>query len=948
MATKVLVFESDNAFATELRSELGKLGCATTIVDDGNVGLQAAATERPDLILLSIELPRMNGFSVCNKLKKDPTLREVPLIIMSSESSEETFEQHKKLRTRAEDYVHKPIAFGELMRHIQPFVPLTGGDAGEGEGGIVVDDEVQIDDSVAMSRPPAGISGAPRALSNHPSHPSLRAVDAEVDAFAESAFGRLTGSDPPAPPVQPTSARPSVKPPPSVHPAPMDAYATEEPPLARPQSARPVSAPIPESARRDSGSLAAARSAELEHAAERESAKSAELAREVERLRRDNERLSGDLDSMSRSVESAGRGAQEAEDNVGRLQRELEELRGKLATAGKSGGVSAREFLELRENLNRKDKEILQLKETVSRRDKELIESRDRTLGLERTKQEGDDKILAVERQLADVREKNEALAADREQAKKITEETRAKVQKLHGELEGKSREIDELRARHAEEIARSEATLADIKNEMGESWAKRLDDAREEHRRELDLAKEEHGKALEQATLQKQREAERVQRDHEAALREETQRGARERERAVAEREAELSEQYATELASRQQEHQDELAAVRAEHARQLDQASTTRQADLQAAERAAGDRLAVRERELERQHTVAIAAITVTKDQELAQKDQALADAIREKDAMLVAVERDRDERIASVQSERDQQIARLERERAEQIQAIERDRDTLVAALEQDRESTVAAVEAEKNRHIAALEAERDQKVAAAERDRDEKVAAAIAERDQRVGAVERERDQRVADLERIRTTELAEAGRQLEERLASQKAEHEGAMASLQASHGAMVEELESDRDERLLRMTRETDELRATATSGQQRIASLETEVARTTDAFATLAIQKREADTQNAARITALESELAAAAQRQGDVDRELLGARERIATLENDLGDVKTELDALKRRLSFETGRANRAFAKWEEDRVSLDRAKDALAMVLAQIEDAEARSID
>ena len=76
MPTKVLVFESDSAFASELRAELGKLGCMTTVVDDGNAGLQAAASDRPDLILLSIELPRMNGFSVCNKLKKDAALRE--------------------------------------------------------------------------------------------------------------------------------------------------------------------------------------------------------------------------------------------------------------------------------------------------------------------------------------------------------------------------------------------------------------------------------------------------------------------------------------------------------------------------------------------------------------------------------------------------------------------------------------------------------------------------------------------------------------------------------------------------------------------------------------------------------------------------------------------------------------------------------------------------------
>src|SRR5580698_5745363 len=149
MLNKVLVFESDPAFAAELRSEFAHLGCSTTVVDDGNVGLQQASSDRPDLILLSIELPRVNGFSVCNKLKKDPGLKDVPLIIMSSESSDETFEQHKKLRTRAEDYVHKPVAFGELLQHIQGFValgarPSAAPHAPEGEGAIVIDDEIEV------------------------------------------------------------------------------------------------------------------------------------------------------------------------------------------------------------------------------------------------------------------------------------------------------------------------------------------------------------------------------------------------------------------------------------------------------------------------------------------------------------------------------------------------------------------------------------------------------------------------------------------------------------------------------------------------------------------------------------------------------------------------------------------------------------------------------------
>src|SRR5262249_2715540 len=147
MSTKVLVFEHDASFASELRRELGRLGCIVTVVDDGNAGLAQAAADKPDLILLSIELPRMNGFSVCNELKKDSSLNKVPLVIMSSESSDETFEQHKKLRTRAEDYVHKPIAFGELLQHMKQLVPNMG-DAHPSGGDILIDDEIIVDESI--------------------------------------------------------------------------------------------------------------------------------------------------------------------------------------------------------------------------------------------------------------------------------------------------------------------------------------------------------------------------------------------------------------------------------------------------------------------------------------------------------------------------------------------------------------------------------------------------------------------------------------------------------------------------------------------------------------------------------------------------------------------------------------------------------------------------------
>ena len=57
--TKVLIFETDRAFAVELRTELSALDCTVQVFKEGNTGLMAAANSRPDLILVSAELPRI-------------------------------------------------------------------------------------------------------------------------------------------------------------------------------------------------------------------------------------------------------------------------------------------------------------------------------------------------------------------------------------------------------------------------------------------------------------------------------------------------------------------------------------------------------------------------------------------------------------------------------------------------------------------------------------------------------------------------------------------------------------------------------------------------------------------------------------------------------------------------------------------------------------------------
>ncbi len=114
----VLVFETDQALARELTSGFARIHGITTVVDDLKRGLDEAARRRPDLILVSAEFPRINGYAICNKLKRDPALKDVPLAIMSAEATDETFEKHGRLATSAEAYVKKPFTFEALLSRV--------------------------------------------------------------------------------------------------------------------------------------------------------------------------------------------------------------------------------------------------------------------------------------------------------------------------------------------------------------------------------------------------------------------------------------------------------------------------------------------------------------------------------------------------------------------------------------------------------------------------------------------------------------------------------------------------------------------------------------------------------------------------------------------------------------------------------------------------------------
>ena len=129
---RILVVEAETDFADQIRTALEPYNLALEVTGDGSDGLQRAKSDPPDLILLCVELPNMSGYSICNKLKKNPELKRIPLIIMSKDATPDIFEKHKKLKTRAEDYLIKPFPMDDLVGKVDALLGLEA-DAGAQE-----------------------------------------------------------------------------------------------------------------------------------------------------------------------------------------------------------------------------------------------------------------------------------------------------------------------------------------------------------------------------------------------------------------------------------------------------------------------------------------------------------------------------------------------------------------------------------------------------------------------------------------------------------------------------------------------------------------------------------------------------------------------------------------------------------------------------------------------
>lgn len=128
MKPTILVADDESSIVLSLQVLLQKAGYEVRVARNGDEALQSVAALTPDLILLDAMMPKRDGFDVCQTLRADPTLKALPIIMLTAKSRD--VERQKGMALGATDYITKPFSTRDLValvrRHLDgPAAPAA-------------------------------------------------------------------------------------------------------------------------------------------------------------------------------------------------------------------------------------------------------------------------------------------------------------------------------------------------------------------------------------------------------------------------------------------------------------------------------------------------------------------------------------------------------------------------------------------------------------------------------------------------------------------------------------------------------------------------------------------------------------------------------------------------------------------------------------------------------
>jgi two-component system cell cycle response regulator DivK len=121
MTKRILIVEDQEDNRIILRDLLGAAGYELIEAVDGAEGVRLALEEKPDLILMDIQLPRLDGYETTRRIKSEPSLAAIPIIAVTSYAL--SGDEAKARAAGCDDYVTKPFSPRELLGKVREYLP---------------------------------------------------------------------------------------------------------------------------------------------------------------------------------------------------------------------------------------------------------------------------------------------------------------------------------------------------------------------------------------------------------------------------------------------------------------------------------------------------------------------------------------------------------------------------------------------------------------------------------------------------------------------------------------------------------------------------------------------------------------------------------------------------------------------------------------------------------
>lgn len=115
--TNVLVVEDNEMNRDMLCRRLERKGYDVLVAADGIEGIELARSQGPDIIIMDLSLPRVDGWEACRRLKADPTTSEIPIIALTAHAM--STDREKALEAGCDDFDTKPVDFTRLLEKIE-------------------------------------------------------------------------------------------------------------------------------------------------------------------------------------------------------------------------------------------------------------------------------------------------------------------------------------------------------------------------------------------------------------------------------------------------------------------------------------------------------------------------------------------------------------------------------------------------------------------------------------------------------------------------------------------------------------------------------------------------------------------------------------------------------------------------------------------------------------